>query len=65
MLLNNFVSKESVKEIWPVYVILQEKKINEKIYKKCGSRSFGVCKELSTTSTRKWNFCSKLHMLDM
>ena len=53
MLLNNFVSKESVKEIWPVYVILQEKKFNEKIYKKCGSRSFGVCKELSTTSTGK------------
>ena len=34
MVLNNLVSKQSVKEIWPVYVILQEKKFNEKVLQK-------------------------------
>ena len=40
------------------------KKFMNKFHKNCdlkiSSRSFSVCKELSTTSTGKWNFWSKL-----
>ena len=47
----------------------KRKSFTEKSYKKCGlepsSRSFSVCKELSTTSTGKWNFWSELLILDM
>ena len=46
-----------VNEIWPVYVILQKKKIIETFYKNCdlktSFRHFGVCKELSTTTIEK------------
>ena len=47
----------------------KRKKIIKKFYKNCdlktSSRSFCVCKELSTTSTGKWNFRSKLLILDI
>ena len=57
ILLNNFGSKQSVNEIWPVYVILQKEIFYQKIYKNCdlktNSRAFCVCKELSPTSVGK------------
>ena len=55
--------------LWPIYVVLQKKKIIKKFgqhcYLKTSSRRFCVCKELGTTSTGKWNFWSKLLILDM
>ena len=49
--------------------ILKKEKFIKKLYKNCdiktSSRPFCVCKELSTTSIGKWNFWSKLLMLDI
>ena len=51
------------------FVSYYKKKFIKRFYKNCdlktSSRSFCVRKELSTTSIRKWNFWSKLLILDM
>ena len=51
------------------FVSYYKKKFIKRFYKNCdlktSSRPFCVRKELSTTSVRKWNFWSKLLILDM
>ena len=47
----------------------ERKHFIDKFYKNCdlktSSMPFCVCKELSTNSVRKWDFWSKLHILDI
>ena len=48
------------------FAILQKKKTEKKSCNpKTSSRPFCICKELTTTSIRKWNFWSKLPIFDM
>ena len=65
ILLNNLGSNYSLLIKFCQFISYYKRKsFVEKFYKNCGlktsSRSFCVCKELSTTSIGKWNFCSKL-----
>ena len=69
ILQNKFGSKKSVNKIWPVYVILQnyQKKLSKKSTKTATWKLVpsSIRKESSTTSIAKWNFWSKLVILQM
>ena len=55
----------SVNEICPVYAHIRKEKILWKNSAKASSRSFRVCKKLTTTSVGKWNLWSNLLILSM
>ena len=67
--LNNLGSKHSLLMNFGQFMSYYKRKNFKKFYKNCGlktsSRVFCVCKELSTTSVRKWSFWSKQLILDM
>ena len=66
--INNLISKHSLWMKFGQFVVLQNnfiKNFNKNCEPKTSSRSFCVCKELSLTSIGKWNFWSKLLILDI
>ena len=66
--LNNLESKYILLMKFDQFTSYYKRIFIKKFYKNCdlktSSRPFCVCKELSTTSIGKWNFWSKLLILD-
>ena len=66
ILLNNLERKQSVNEILPAYVILQKKKMYQKIpQKRRPEKVLLHLQRIKHNIYGKWNFLSKLLILDM